>query len=135
METVNRMEEEIQESDLLHFQKNQLMKSEQEDGPNLCAETILMSTALPKIAKFVNFTFQKMWISITGNKCINIVHPDSFFKYSQGRRNVFEYGEIRYFWNGLSSPPQLTIIFFEVRRKFCFYMKIIVCHSLIDLKK
>jgi hypothetical protein len=97
METVNRMEEEIQESDLLHFQKNQLMKSEQEDGPNLCAETILMSTALPKIAKFVNFTFQKMWISITGNKCINIVHPDSFFKYSQGRRNVFEYGEIIYF--------------------------------------
>ena len=32
METVNLMEEDNQKSDLLHFQKNQLMKSEQNDG-------------------------------------------------------------------------------------------------------
>ena len=68
METVCQMEEDIQESDLLHFRKNQLMKIEQDGGPNLCAETILMSTALQRIAKFVNFTFQKMWILITGYK-------------------------------------------------------------------
>ena len=61
METVNLMEEDNQKSDLLHFQKNQLMKFEPEDGPNLCVETILLSTALQKIARCASFIFQKMW--------------------------------------------------------------------------
>ena len=61
METVNLMEEDNQKSDLLHFQKNQLMKIEPEDGRNLCVELILLWTALQKIAKFASSTFQKMW--------------------------------------------------------------------------